>query len=159
MLQCCQFNPQLMSVCLVGSGKILNEYCHQCKEIFIWPTQLAKSGQIQICALLLHFAISQIQTSSSLLQRVDLTALTESLWNHIHLMKSKIFLQSWPDRNERKLIFLKSFASFVMLGRSSGNHQFGNARQDCHSPTAARMCIQRQTQNLLGQVHHHSFFK
>lgn len=153
-LQHCQFNPQLKSFFLVGSGKILKEYFCQCDEIFIWPKQLAKSGQVQICGFLLWFATIQIQTSSRLLQQVNLT------WNHVHFMKSKILCSlGWQKWN--KFDFFKSFSSFVVLGRSTGNHQFGNARQDCHecAMTAAWMCIQRQTQNLLGQVYHHSFFK
>lgn len=93
VLQHCQFNPQLMRFYLAGFVNILKECCCQCNEIFIWHKQLAKSGQVQICGLLLCFATIQIQTSSSLLEQVNLT--TESLWNHVHFMKSKIFLQSW----------------------------------------------------------------
>lgn len=130
VLQHCQFNPQLMRFYLAGFVNILKECCCQCNEIFIWHKQLAKSGQVQICGLLLCFATIQIQTSSSLLEQVNLT----TLLNHYGIMfiswNQKYFCnlgwQKWA-----KFHFLKSFASFVVLGRPSGNHQFGNAREDC----------------------------
>lgn len=49
--------------CVVGCGKILKQYCLQCRVIFIWPKQLAKCGQVQIHGLLLGFAAIQIQIS------------------------------------------------------------------------------------------------
>lgn len=115
VIQHCQFNPQLMSFCLVRFGKILKEYFLQCKKICIWPKQLAKSEQVQIHGLLLGFATIQTQISCSLLQQVNLTALTESLWNHIHFMQSKIFLQSWLTEMS-KTWFFHQLLSLLCLG-------------------------------------------
>lgn len=103
----------------------------------------------------LGFATIRIHISSSLLHQVC------TVWIRMESYAFPVFPNIFAilaDRNDQNLI-LKSSASFVIPGRSSGSYQFGNAEQDCHNPTAAWTYVQTQTENLLGKVYYHLFCK